>query len=252
MSFPSSLLSPERGGIVCFVGSGGKTSLMFALAAYLAGKGKRILTTTTTKIRPPNQEQSPLCNCSKEPLRWLRNCTGAVLPAHITLAAGYESDRNKLLGYAPETIDRLGESGFFHWILVEADGAAGRPLKAPGSAEPVLCAGSDHVIAVVGLDGLQGRLEGSNVFRSEKYAELSGIRQGDAVTPEGACRVVADRQGLFRGAPKGAIRSIILNKAETAARRQAGSTMAGLLTNRGYRVFLGSLQQGWLEDQKSI
>ncbi|MEF8822825.1 MAG: selenium cofactor biosynthesis protein YqeC [Desulfohalobiaceae bacterium] len=247
MQFPSSFISPDRGGVLCLVGSGGKTSLMFALAAFLAGQGKRVLSTTTTRIRPPGPQQSPLCACAKDPLQWLQSRSQADLPAHVTLAADHEPDRVKLVGYDPETIDRLGRSGLFHWILAEADGAAGRPLKAPGPGEPVISPGSDHVVGVVGLDGVWDQLTEDNVFRCTEYSALSGIPQGDAVTPEGAGRVVTDKLGLFRGTPEGAKRIVLLNKAESADRRSAGHAMAEVVTLVGLKVFLGSLRQGWLE-----
>ena len=249
MQFLSSFISPHRGGILCLVGSGGKTSLMFAMAAFLAGQGKRVLTTTTTRIRPPGPEQSPLCACAGDPLQWLRSRSHADLPAHVTLAADREPDRDKLVGYAPEVIDRVGRSGLFHWILVEGDGAAGRPLKAPGPEEPVICSQSGHVLAVVGLDGIGWRLEENNVFRCEEYSALSGIPHGETVTAEGAGRVVADGRGLFRGTPEGADRIVLLNKAETEDRRNFGRTMTDLLIPQGFQVFLGSLRQGWVEEQ---
>ncbi len=249
MNFPSSFISPHRGGILCLVGSGGKTSLMFALAAFLAGQGKRVLTTTTTRIRPPATEQSVFCACAEDPLKWLESRSENDLPAHITLAADREPDRDKLVGYAPEVIDHIGRSALFDWVLAEGDGAASRPLKAPGSGEPVIPRGSDHVAAVVGLDGIGRRLTEESVFRCAEYSALSGIEQGGTVTAEGAGRVVADRQGLFRGTPEGAERIVLLNKAESADRRSAGQAMAELLASRGFQVFLGSLRQGWLEDR---
>ena len=52
------ILPLKTGGILSVTGAGGKTSLMFHLAASLAGAGKRVLTTTTTKIFQPSPVQS--------------------------------------------------------------------------------------------------------------------------------------------------------------------------------------------------
>eukprot|EP01052_Picozoa_sp_SAG31_P008347 SAG31_NODE_420_length_15868_cov_11.896823_1_plen_80_part_00 len=46
-------LAVGKGSIVAFVGGGGKTSLMFALARQLCGAGLRVLCTTTTKMMKP-------------------------------------------------------------------------------------------------------------------------------------------------------------------------------------------------------
>ena len=44
-------LKLDEGGVVSFVGAGGKTSLMFSLARELSKVGESVLTTTTTKIQ---------------------------------------------------------------------------------------------------------------------------------------------------------------------------------------------------------
>jgi probable selenium-dependent hydroxylase accessory protein YqeC len=46
-------------GVISLVGGGGKTSLMYSLARELVSFGKRVLTTTTTKIFMPTCEESP-------------------------------------------------------------------------------------------------------------------------------------------------------------------------------------------------
>ena len=45
--------------LITLVGAGGKTTLMFALANELLAGHKKIITTTTTKIYPPEPGQSP-------------------------------------------------------------------------------------------------------------------------------------------------------------------------------------------------
>jgi len=51
---------------------------------------------------------------------------------HITLG-GRLSDENKLKGLAPETIDRLANRKWADYIINEADGSAGKPIKAPNA-----------------------------------------------------------------------------------------------------------------------
>ena len=48
----------EAGGVISLVGAGGKTSLMFRLAQELSAEGATVLTTTTTRIFMPAEEQS--------------------------------------------------------------------------------------------------------------------------------------------------------------------------------------------------
>ena len=53
------LLGLESPGVVCLVGSGGKTSLMYALAAEAAADGLTAVVTTTTKIFRPAPDEIP-------------------------------------------------------------------------------------------------------------------------------------------------------------------------------------------------
>ena len=121
------------GGIISLVGAGGKTSLMFRLARELSEKGDPVLTTTTTRICAPGESQSDkvivggsLDEIRKQAVAHLKR------HRHLTAAAGLLEDQGKLIGLAPETVDALGESGLFRWIIAEADGA-GRPApEGPG------------------------------------------------------------------------------------------------------------------------
>ncbi len=47
------ILKLKSQGVISIIGAGGKTSLMFSLAKELSKSGKKVLTTTTTKIFMP-------------------------------------------------------------------------------------------------------------------------------------------------------------------------------------------------------
>ena len=75
------------------------------------------------------------------------------------------------------------------YVLVEADGSRGLPLKAHLSHEPVLPQEAGQVIAVLGLTGL-GRPIAEAAHRPERYAGLAGCAPEDVATPERAARVL--------------------------------------------------------------
>ena len=57
----SEALGLQRREMISLTGAGGKTTLMFRLAKELSLAGKKVITTTTTKIlKPSNQESSHL------------------------------------------------------------------------------------------------------------------------------------------------------------------------------------------------
>ena len=220
----------EGGGVLSLVGAGGKTSLMFRLARELSQKGERVLTTTTTRMYAPTAEQSPgyiLAATAKEILdraapllRKLR---------HVTAGAGWVAGQGKLSGLLPEVIDRLHASQVFDWIIVEADGAAGRPLKAPADHEPVVPGCTGWLVATVGLSALGKPLTDQWVFRPELFARITGLPAGAAVTEEAIAAALGHAQGILKGAPNGCRCLAFLNQADDPGRLAAGLKICGLL-----------------------
>ena len=116
-------------------------------------------------------------------------------------------------------------------MLVEADGSAGRPLKAHLPHEPVIPENAAQTVAVVGLSGL-GRPIREAAHRPELYARLACAAPEDSVTPELAARVL-DAEALHT--------RVLLNQADAPERIAAGKALAGLLR---CPVLLASLQKG--------
>lgn len=67
-------------------------------------------------------------------------------------------------------------------FLVEADGAARKPLKAPAAHEPVLPEPLGCCVAVVGLDAW-APLDDGHVHRSALVCAAAGQEPGSPVTP---------------------------------------------------------------------
>ena len=119
--------------LVSLVGGGGKSSLLFALGNELAAAGRRVILTTTTKMGWEQALAAPtICwsadtACAVEAL----DRPGVVM----LLTAG---DGHKVTGPPPEIVDRLFAESNADFVIVEADGSKGKPLKAPASFEPVV------------------------------------------------------------------------------------------------------------------
>jgi len=218
------------GGMVSLVGAGGKTSLMYRLARELVGSGRTVLTTTSTRIYPPAANQCELCILAPTAEGILERATRAMKEhRHITAAAGRDPESGKLSGLAPEEIDRLRSSRVFDWIIVEADGAAGRPLKAPAAHEPVIPSGSGWVVGMAGLQAVGNPLNDQWVFRPEVFARITGLAPGAAITADAVAACLAHRSGVLKGAPADCRCLAFLNRADGAERRAAGLRIADLL-----------------------
>lgn len=231
------------------VGAGGKTSLMFHLARQLASSGKRVLTTTTTKIFIPSAEQSDTLLIDPDPQVILRQARAhQAAGMHISAAAAYLPQTGKLQGFPPEVIHTFEDSGLFDWVVVEADGAARKALKAPAVHEPVIPENTSIVVALAGLEVL-GRLLGEEmVFRSELAGELMQVSPGETITVPALARLLAHPSGAFKGAPAQARRFIFLNKADTPELEEKGTAVAlhlnGSFPSVALAVMIGQLLEG--------
>ena len=224
----------EKGGVVSLVGAGGKTSLMFRLARELSEEGDRVLTTTTTRMYAPAADQSPgyiLAPTAEEILD--RAAPFMRKLRHVTAAAGPLGEQGKLSGLAPEVIDRLQTSRVFDWIIVEADGAAGRPLKMPAVHEPVIPSCTGWLVGTVGLSALGQPSTDQWVFRPEQFARITGLAAGATVSEEAVAAALGHAQGILKGAPIGCRCLAFLNQADVPGGRAAGFRIADLLKQHG-------------------
>ncbi len=219
-------------GIVSLVGAGGKTSLMFAIAGELVEIGQSVLTTTTTKMLMPTPKEVPHIVLSDLPEEILDGAKvlGREGALHLFAASGKGvSNEGKVSGLQPDVIDELQKAGQFQWLLVEADGAKKRPLKAPASHEPVIPVCSNAVIAVIGLDSVGKPLDERSVFRPELFADISGISIGELITGSSIAKAVCHKNGIMKGCPSSAVKSVFLNKANSPKRVADGQEIARLL-----------------------
>ena len=244
-------LLPKGGGVLSLVGGGGKTTLMFRLAAELARIEETVLTTTTTKIFEPTKEQSVHVIVSEDPEEVLRKSAAFLHhTTHITAARERLVSKGKLAGFEPSTIDFFMKKGGFKWILVEADGAFRKPIKAPAEHEPVIPECSTCVIAVVGLDAIGKPLDERWVFRHQIYSRVTGASLGSPVTERSVASVILADRGLMKGCPPDATRMVFLNKAEGEERLAAGERVVSLLKKEGKgkidRILIGSAEEGKL------
>jgi len=232
--------------VISLVGGGGKTTLMFALAREIASSGELVVTTTTTKILEPSSSETPLLLLQAHE----KNIVKALLQnadkhRHITLAREKLSS-GKLAGVSPELIIELAELNLASYIVVEADGAAHRSLKAPNPTEPVIPSNTSLVIPVVGADAIGCHLTEGNVFRPEIVSKLLGLPLGAVVSAEAIAFLIVHSQGIIKGSPTQARIIPFINKVDLEEGLMKGRDLASKILAMNHpqigRVVLGHAQ----------
>ncbi len=199
-----------------FVGAGGKSALMGRVAAELAGELPVVLSTTTRIALHQRQLATHhLILQDKVELPALRPFLES--PGTILLTGRVAPGEPKWLGLDPsilELVRRLvSQAGGV--LLVEADGARGRSVKAPAEHEPVIPAFTDLVVLVAGIDAVGQPIRSAIVHRPERVAALLGVPETERLTPAALGRVISSGEGGLQSVPRAAEVRAALNKVET-------------------------------------
>ena len=192
--------------LVAAVGGGGKTTTLFALGRQLGGR--RVLTTTTKMGRDRTGGFPVLFGPSDTALLDAVGAGDAVL---VWKADG----GHKAIGLDPDACDRWFD--LVDHVLVEADGAAGRPFKAPRPLEPVVPSHATLVVACIGASAL-GRVIADQCHRPMRVAALAGCSPYQRLTPERLATVLLSDRGLRKGRPEAARYAIVVHNVAAADR----------------------------------
>ena len=234
-------------GVVSIVGAGGKTTLMYALAKELVSAGKRVLTTTTTKIFKPTPEECPVTILSKRSeeiitkvLLHIRDCP------HLTLGAEYEPLGGKLTGVYPEVLADIREANLFDYMIIEADGAARKALKACSSNEPVVPEFTDVLVSMAGLDVVGKPLDEQWVFRAEIFSNITKLPLAQKITGAEIAEILIHDMASIKTVKPDVIKIAFLNKADNIHLKETGNEIAALIgqgdRNHFHRVIVGELK----------
>lgn len=221
----------EKGHIVSLVGGGGKTTLMYAMAAHCVRKNWHVLVTTTTHImRPPG---AVWAQTDEELFHLWEHGSYAV--------AGTEAPGGKLTAPPQKQLE--------HWmqladiVLIEADGSRRMPCKAPAAHEPVLLPQCDTVLAVAGLSALRHPLR-EVCFRAELAAELLCVPQDAQLTPELLANLLASEAGGRKAVGDRSFYAV-LNQVDTEEQAALARQTADILKKRyGVSCILTHFEKG--------
>ncbi len=213
---------------VSVVGSGGKTTFLRYLSERLPGT---VVLTTSTHIYPFPGIPLVEAGSSASPedrgrvLRELRSALAASRAVCLGKPepSGKLADPSSVLSFG----DLLSEADY---VLIEADGAAGRPLKAHRPWEPVVPACSGLTVCLVGASGIGRPLSGV-CHCPDLFAALAGMQPDEAVTEEHIAAVL-NRENLAD--------CYLVNQADTLPDPEQAVRLCGLIRKDAYPCSLAS------------
>ena len=226
------------GDIVAIVGAGGKTTTMFALARALAKRGLRVMTTKSTTIHRPSLARAPKL-LVVPPASW-RAELPAALDEHpvVTVVTAAPTPR-RYDGIPPELAPQLLEASGADVLIVEADGARRRLLKAPADHEPAMPSGATLVMPVACLAAVGRPLAERHVHRPELVAEILGVNLGTPLTVDHVLMLLLNPRAGRKSAPATARVWPVLTAANEAAPDQLATLRTALDAHRTVT--------GWIE-----
>ena len=206
-------------GTTCLVGAGGKKTTLYALAERL----ERAVLTATVRIPIFDREVAGV-RVTDDPVAALDGAAGADGEEYdtsddLSFPLGLVPDRDRAdryLGYEPAVVNAVADAHDGP-VLVKADGARTRLLKAPGSHEPQIPSGADTVVPVASVAAAGESLSAESVHRPERVAAITDAAVGDEVTPELIGRVLAHEAGGLKGVPDSATAIPLVNAVDDAA-----------------------------------
>ena len=208
----SEIFSLKKREMVSLIGSGGKTTLLYLLAGELARRGWKAILTTTTHLKKPDGEDLPLI-LEEDEETLLGRVRETLQEFPSVLAARSCSPEGKLDGLGGDVIDKLLNLAETDVVLVEADGARMKSLKAYAPHEPVIPSATTQILVVIGIDCVGQPLSEECVHRPALAAEALGVREGELITPESVVHLITSPGGYLERAKPGRV-TVILNKVD--------------------------------------
>ncbi len=195
-------------GLTAIIGGGGKTTLLYALARELSQRGS-VIVTTSTHIWAP--KELPFATE-----------TGRVAGL---LCLGTPLENGKLTAPGQSFLELCTLADF---VLVEADGSKGLPIKAHAPHEPVIPGNAAQVICVVGASGL-GKPVREAVHRPEIFRAHS---QSELASPQAVARHLENEKLHSQ---------VLINQADSPERLALARELGALLS---CPVTIAALQKG--------
>lgn len=194
-------LGISSGDVAAFVGAGGKSSAILAVADELLEAGRTVLAAPTTKMLVNEAEKiGPLViseDAGELSAKAKEALSGGV--SGVVVGSGLLS-KNRVGGVEPAVVSSLAPLADV--VLVEADGSRRRPIKGTAEYEPALPDATTLVVGVGNISAFGMPVDEEHVHRPELFSKLTGIGAGQSITARAFARALVE--GSLASVPDGA------------------------------------------------
>jgi len=223
------------GGVVSLIGAGGKKTTMYELASLFDG---RVALTSTSHMFQYDETKVDLVTIDRNsPLEFN-------LDARVVAYAGPTETRNRVGGLMPSQIETIWRKGNYGLVIIKADGARSRMIKAPADHEPLIPDFTQLVLPLTSGMVIGQSLTSLIAHRVDLLAETLDLEVGDTIKPLHLAKLISSPKGSLRGTKN--MRVVPVINMVDDARIEAACTEAALiafsLTNRFDRIVLAELR----------
>jgi len=231
-------LGISSGDVVAFVGAGGKSGAILAVSGGLTEEGRKVLVAPTTKMLVSEADRIGPLFTSRDVGDLRTKAEKALSEAPAVVVGSGMLSKNRVDGVDPGWVGDL--AGLADVVLVEADGSRRRPIKGTADHEPALPDATTRVVAVGNVHALGTPVDEEHVHRPAIFSDLTGIGQGQSITPRAFALAVA--RGSLARVPQTSRRAALITGVEPGRSMSDASVITRELWRLGVRnVVLASL-----------
>lgn len=227
-------------GVIAAAGAGGKKTILYALAGQFPGRVG--ITATVNCPLPPGDFAGEVIVGPEAGL--MERLRGRSEPGRAVFFATPGKRAELVSGVTPAFLSGLRNRAVFDVLLVKADGARRRLIKAPGKGEPEYPPGTDMVLYLVSAHAFGRKPESGIAHRVDELALAAGLDPDAVVEPEHVARLLSSQEGALKGVEKGTRVIPVINRADTPLRRRQATEAARMAlarTDRFDTVLVGCM-----------
>ena len=231
----TSLVGTAR--VVSLVGAGGKKTTLYALARALRG---RVALSSSSHMAAYDT------TVVDEVVTLRVGGRGLPLPTsgRIVAFSGEAESAQRVHGLSFAQIAQLVADPSFDHVLLKADGARARWIKAPAAYEPIVPPDTERVLYLISARVIGALLDERIAHRVERIAAVCGTHVGAPLTVEHLATLLSSSAGALQGIGQAEL-LIVINMVDNhtlAIQARAVACRALSKTTRFDRVVLANMQ----------